>query len=99
MGSGLFRMQATIANDGAVDASDVHWQIHFDGGVLLGGTSEGEGLSIPAGGQTTISSGLILGFGPTVVTTMVEFGNGGHAERTQNGFILLFLINIKPSGG
>jgi hypothetical protein len=99
MGSGLFKMQATIANDGAVDASDVHWQIQFDGGVLLGATSEGDGINIPAGGQTTIASGLVLGLGPTVVTTTVDYGNGGHAERTQNGFILLFFINIKPSGG
>jgi hypothetical protein len=99
MGSGLFRLQATIANDGAVDAEDVDWRIQFDGGAIIGASSEGTGLTVPAGDQATISSGLVLGLGPTVVTTTVEYGAGGINERTQNGVILFFFINIRPSGG
>ena len=98
MSSELFRGTATRKNDGAIEATDVNWMIQLDGGALIGSTSEGQGLQVPAGGTATIQSGLILGFGPTTVTTTVEYGENGLDSRTQNGFVLLFLININPSG-
>jgi hypothetical protein len=99
LSSGLFRIQAVVENNGAVDATNVSWEINFEGGAIIGSSNEGQGLSIPANSQSTINTGLVLGFGPTVVTSKIRYGEGGYDERTQNGFIVLFLINVKPSGG
>ncbi|MBU0497171.1 MAG: PKD domain-containing protein [Candidatus Thermoplasmatota archaeon] len=99
MSSGLFRLEVAIKNSGAVDATDVHWRIELDGGAFIGKSHEGTGFTVPAGGTATIQSGFIFGLGSTVVTTTVEYGDGGVDSRTQNGYVLLFFVQINPSGG
>jgi len=97
--SGLLQLDVPIKNSGSVDATDVTWSIELDGGAFIGGFHEGTGFTVPAKGTSILSSGFILGLGPTIVTVTVEYGDGGIATRSQDGFVLLFFINIIPSGG
>ena len=89
---GLFKVHATIKNTGDVDATVVNWSITFNGGIiLLGKETTGGPLGIPAGGEATISSRFILGFGKTVITVSAETADSSDtAER--DAFVLLFLI-------
>ncbi len=96
---GLFRVNAVIKNNGATDTSNVKWNIILNGdSILLGKESNGEIPSIPAGGQTTVHSGLIVGFGKIEVTATAEILEGSDA-RQQGGTVLLFFVHINPGGG
>lgn len=86
---GLFKVKAVIMNIGSTDETNVPWWINLSGGLIpVGKTSKGTIPSIPAGGSITISSGLILGFGKTIVTVSTEA-----AVKTQDAMVLLFFIN------
>jgi len=80
--SGGFGVKATVANIGTADAENVEWDIVFDGPVFVGKEKSGT-VTIPAGGEATISSGLILGIGPASITITV-----GGATKTASGFVL-----------
>lgn len=96
---GLFRVNAVIKNSGTTDTSNVEWNIILNGGsILLGKESNGEIPSIPAGGQTTIHSDLIVGFGKIEVTVTAEIPEGSDT-RQQGGTVLLFFVHINPGGG
>ncbi|UCF12497.1 MAG: hypothetical protein JSW06_10760 [Thermoplasmatales archaeon] len=96
---GLFRVNAVIKNSGATDTSNVKWNIILNGGsILLGKESNGEIPSIPAGGQTTIHSDLIVGFGKIEVIATAEILEGSDT-RQQGGTVLLFFVHINPGGG
>jgi hypothetical protein len=96
---GLFRINAVIKNIGSVEATNVKWDMTLDGDtIFLGKESNGEIASISAEGQTTIHSGLILGFGKIVVTVTAEIPEGSDT-RSQGGTVFLFFIRINPSGG
>lgn len=99
LSSGLFRLEVPIKNSGDVDASDVSWRIELSGGAVIGGSHEGTGFMIPAGGTAMVTSGFIFGFGPTEVLVTVEYGDGGVSSRRQDGFVFLFFINIVSGGG
>ena len=95
---GLFRVSAVIRNIGATEATNVKWNMTLSGTILIGGESNGEILSIPAGESATATSGLIIGFGKTTVTVTAEIPEGSDT-RSQGGTVLLFFIKINPSGG
>lgn len=94
---GLFRVSASIANVGIVDAEEVQWVINLEGGVFFGKEKSGVQY-IPAGNTRTIISKFILGFGSTIITVTADVVNGGPDIKKWNGFIFLFFINIKPEG-
>jgi len=96
---GLFKVKAVIKNIGATEATGVNWKIGLDGGAFIGKETTGENLTIPAGGDETVTSKLILGFGPTVITVDVWIPDGPADTKQQNGFVLLFFIYVKPGGG
>ena len=91
---GLFKVSAVIRNTGGVAATGVNWSIILTGGFILsGGEASGRILNLPAGGKKTVSSGLILGFGKTVITVSAEIAESSDtAER--NAFVLLFFIKM-----
>jgi len=95
---GLFKVSAKIKNIGATAATDVQWSIKLEGGTLIGKETEGTGLDIPAGGSETVTSNLILGFGPTVITATAEVPESSDT-REQSGFVFLFFIKVNPGGG
>ena len=80
--TGGFGLQATVLNSGSVDAENAAWSIVFDGLVFVGSEKTGT-VTVPAGGQATISTGLILGIGRADITVTVE-----DAVSTASGFVL-----------
>lgn len=88
---GLFKVNAIIRNTGEAAATNVSWSIKLDGGlILLGKDSTGTIPSIAAnGGQATITSKLIIGFGKTTITV-----TAGTASKNQTATVLLFFIKI-----
>jgi hypothetical protein len=80
--SGGFGVKATINNLGTSDADNVEWSMVFDGPVFIGKEKSGT-VTVPAGGEATISSGFIFGIGSASVTVTV-----GGASKTASGFVL-----------
>ncbi len=95
---GLFKVNAVIRNIGATEATNVKWNMTLSGTILIGKESNGEILSIPADGSATATSGLIIGFGKTIITVTAEIPEGSDI-REQSGFVLLFFIKLNPGGG
>jgi hypothetical protein len=96
---GLFRVSTIIKNTGGGDANDVAWSIALDGGAFIGKETVGTISSISPGAVESISSGFIIGLGPTLVTISIEYGEGGSVTREQSGFVLLFFVTVNPGGG
>ncbi|HUS99347.1 MAG TPA: hypothetical protein VMY59_03410, partial [Candidatus Thermoplasmatota archaeon] len=75
-------------NNGASTATNVPWWINLSGGILLlGKTTKGTIPTIAAGNSVTISSGIIIGFGKTVITITADT-----ATTSQNATVILFFI-------
>lgn len=88
---GLFKVKTVVKNTGAIDVMNVQWNITLEGGAFIGKQTGGSLLSIFAGGERTISSGFIIGFGKTVITITAAYEYGS-TSKTQNATILLFYI-------
>jgi photosystem II stability/assembly factor-like uncharacterized protein len=97
--SGLFKLKATIRNNGGVDAKNINWNINLDGGAFIGKISTGTISSIPAGGSFEISSDLIIGLGSTTITVEATGDQGESDTRVQTGLVLLFFIKVDSGGG
>ena len=80
--SGGMGIKATVTNTGTEDATGVAWSIDVSGLVFVGGHTEGT-VDVPAGGEATISSGLVFGIGPGTITVTV-----GGVTKTASCFIL-----------
>jgi len=81
--SGGMGVTAIITNTGAEEATNTPWSIYFcSGWVFIGGLTEGT-INVPAGGETTISSGLVFGFGPGSITV-----TAGDASKIVSCFVL-----------
>jgi len=90
---GLFKISTVIKNNGSADATSVDWSITLDGGfILMGKETSGRIISIPAGEEVTVSSGLVLGFGKTVVTVMAECAEGSSDTKTRNASVFFCFI-------
>jgi hypothetical protein len=81
--AGGMGVTATIANTGTEDASDVAWTIDLSGPVFLGNHAEGTLDVLAAGDSTTISTGFVLGIGPTTISV-----EAGSATSSASGFVL-----------
>ncbi len=95
---GLFKVSAEIKNIGSKEATGVQWSIKLEGGAFIGKETEGGPLTIPTSGSETITSNLILGFGPTVITATAEIPESSDTIE-QDGFVFLFFIKVSPGGG
>jgi len=95
--SGFFKISTPIKNFGGLVAKGVQWKITLDGGALIGKETTGT-EDIPAGGDITVTSNLILGYGPTWVTVDALIPDGLSDTRKQSGFVYLFYINVNPGG-
>jgi hypothetical protein len=90
--SGGWGVTAMINNTGTAEATNIPWSIYFCSGlVFIGGFTEGT-INVPAGGETTISSGLVFGIGPGSITV-----TAGGASKIVSCFILgPFILRIGP---
>lgn len=94
---GFFKVSTPIKNVGGLVANGVQWKITLDGGALIGKETTGT-EDIPAGGNITVTSNLILGYGPTRVTVDAWIPDGWSDTIKQRGFVLLFFIKVNPGG-
>ncbi len=81
--SGGFGLKATVSNTGSAPAENVDWSIEFSGPVFVGGTTTGTIDVLPAGESKDISTGLVVGVGPTTISI-----EAGGATKSMSGFIL-----------
>jgi hypothetical protein len=89
----LFRVSMVIRNNGSAAANGVDWGITLDGGlILLGKHTTGRVMMIPAGGEVTVTSKVILGFGKTLVTVTAEKPGESSDSKQQEAFVLLCYI-------
>jgi hypothetical protein len=87
---GLFKVKAVIKNTGTAAATNVAWSINLNGGlILVGKATTGTIATLAAGGEETVSSGLILGFGATTITV-----TAGTATKDAAATVLLIFIKI-----
>jgi len=94
---GFLKVKVDIKNIGDIDANDVNWSITLKGGAFIGKKTESTDLNVIAGESETITSKLIFGFGPTVITVNAWIPESSD-KREQSGFVLLFFIKINPGG-
>jgi hypothetical protein len=92
---GLFKINMVIKNTATVEAIDVDWSISLDGGfILLGKESFGTVTGIPAGGEVTVTSDMIVGFGKPTVICNAEIPGVTMDSKEVDATVLLFFINI-----
>ncbi|MFA5103150.1 MAG: FG-GAP repeat protein [Candidatus Thermoplasmatota archaeon] len=79
-----------ITNIGTVNATDVYWQVHVEGGKLgrINKTVDGT-VDILIGKSNTVRTGILFGFGAISISARVI-----HEEKTVEGtqFIILSLV-------
>jgi hypothetical protein len=63
------------------------------GKVFIGKQTSGTLLNIPPGGEKTVTSDLILGWGKAIVTVTVSHPVSS-VTKSQNATILLFFIKV-----
>ncbi|UCF13537.1 MAG: PKD domain-containing protein [Thermoplasmatales archaeon] len=95
---GLFKVSTEIENIGSKEATGVQWSIKLEGGAFIGKETEGGPLTIPEDGSETVTSKLIIGFGPTVITATADIPESSDTIE-QDGFVFLIFITVSPSGG
>jgi hypothetical protein len=98
MRGGLFKIKATITNEGICEADDINWDITLDGGlILLGRTSTDIISEIPAGGEVTIESDTILGLGDVSVIFTAS-GPACYKTIDRGGKVMLVFVKVNAGG-
>lgn len=88
-------LTALVNNTGTIDATNVSWEIRYEGGFIIPRHSTGTIQEIRIGEQVKIRP-LVFGLGKKIVTVSVEADEGITAEATANVFFLvLFVIIMK----
>ncbi len=95
---GLFKVSAVIENTGGLEANEVNWVIKLDGGAFIGKESNGK-ISIPAGEEVKINSGLVFGLGSTAISFRASIPDGPSDSYKRGGFVYLFFVKLNPGGG
>lgn len=81
--AGGMGVSATVTNAGTEPGSSIDWTITLSGLVFVGAETTGTIATLPAGGETTISTGLVFGIGPTTIAV-----TAGGASSSASGFVL-----------
>lgn len=92
---GFLRASAVIKNIGGADATDVEWEIIFNNGlIILGKRTEGTIDIIPVGGEVTVESKIVVGFGSTRCYVNAEEPFGSRSFIHQMGMLLGIYIKF-----
>jgi len=95
---GFFKINADFKNLGEVNSTKVYWTIKLDGGIILiGRESSGTISSLPPNGTIKVDSNPILGLGNVIVIIRAECSENA-VTRETHGKVLLFYVNVNPSG-
>ncbi len=89
--TGGFGVKAVMKNNGTIDANDLPWQIHIDGGIFgfINKTVDGT-VDILAGESVTVETGLLFGFGPiSIIVTVAD------DELTATGTQVIIFSMVK----
>ncbi|MFA5101710.1 MAG: nitroreductase family protein [Candidatus Thermoplasmatota archaeon] len=84
-------VKATIDNTGTADATNITWEITFEGGFIIPHKKTGTIDEIPVGKQSTIRP-FVLGIGNTTITMSLKTDDGVSAEKKVHAFFLMFLV-------
>jgi len=89
--TGGLGVKADITNNGTIDATNISWQIHVEGGMLgmINKTVNGT-VDIPAGKSVTVTTGILFGFGAISITAKVA-----DEEQTATGTQLIIFSMVK----
>jgi len=89
--TGGFGVNLKITNNGLINATDVAWQIHVEGGILgrINKTVNGT-VDIPAGETVTVKTGMLFGFGAISITAKVA-----DEEQTATGTQIIIFSMVK----
>lgn len=87
---GIGKVKAVIMNTGVAAATNVSWKIDLTNGlIILGRETTGTIATLNAGGEQTVASKFIFGFGKTVVKVTADT-----TTKSVNATVLLFYIKI-----
>ncbi len=91
--TGGFGLTAVVNNTGTIDATNVSWEISYEGRFIIPRHSTGTAPVIPVGEQHTLRP-LVFGLGKKQVQVSVKADEGITAEATANVFFLGIFVNI-----
>ncbi|MFO7678303.1 MAG: YCF48-related protein [Thermoplasmatota archaeon] len=90
---GLFRISATIKNNGSQSVDNIQWNISLDGGfILFGSQTTGQISVLEPGAEQIINSDPIIGFGKTMVTITAYVPESIAVEEQEATIFLFFII-------
>lgn len=93
--AGGFGLTAFVNNTGTIDATNVSWEISYEGKFIIPRHLTGTFPAIPVGEQYQIRP-LVLGLGKKQVTVSVKADEGITANASANVFFLgIFVIMLK----
>ncbi len=90
-------VHAAIHNVGLVNATDVHWAITLDKGLVLVGKQASGTIPVMFPDESIIVKiPLVIGWGKTHITVTVNAANANETNDTGNGKIMGLKVNILP---
>jgi nitroreductase len=91
--TGGLGITVTINNTGTSDATNISWNITFEGGVVIPTQKTGSIMTIPLGEQNKLRL-LVFSFGKRTVTVSLTANDGVTAEKAAKVFLVLFFVFV-----
>jgi nitroreductase len=82
---------ATVTNTGTADATNISWELAFEGGFVIPAQKTGTIPELLVGQQNTIHP-WVLGLGKKTITMSLTADGGVTAEKIATGFFLMFIV-------
>ncbi len=95
--SGGSGVSAVIRNNGAVNLTNISWSVHLNEGLIFfGKKAEGTILRLRPDKTETVKIPMVIGFGKTTITALVQSSEGSNDERSVQARVRLFKVRIIP---